>query len=853
MSRKAHSKTPDLGEIHNFTLDNGSMLYIRENPVAPVVNLQVWERSGSIHEGERLGCGLSHFLEHMLFQGSENFSSSEIMNVVHANGGEMNAYTSFASTVYHINILSDAAKKALDVLADVVFKPRFPVKAFKTEKDVILRECAMGSDNPDRALGELLWKTVFQRHPVRHPIIGYPELIETVDRKMMQEYHRKRYTADRTFFVVAGDVVHQEIVDFLNAKLADAPKRGYEHEPPIIVEPEQKCRRNIEARFDDPLARLDVGFRIPDSTSNDIPALDLLSSILGHSKSSRLVKNLRDSKRLAMNIDAYTYSSVFDGMLTISATSQPDKIDQLESAIFAELREIRGGVGADELARAKRQMVSSLYHTMRSNAGMAQLIGNSVMLYGTPDYACKYIDDVAKVGHEEIAEVAERYLDENRATVARMLPCEAKSSPKKSIGKAERKESHLPTLSKMSQGVRFVYLPDSVTPIVDVCLVLSGGTILESRDTAGISRLTSTLLMTGTKTLPETEFARLLDDNAVNLSVSGGANTISVRMSFLKESLESATEALASMLSEPLFSEDKLDRERDIALENLRSRAMSPQSAAEDKMSELLYGEHPYAFARAGRIDSLKALTSDAIRDYYFNTVLNSEAAVIGVAGDLTEREAATLAKKISAVTPWSKGVASGNPATPVFPTAPMTADVLLPREQSVVLVGVQGCSNTSADRFAVDVIQSALNGLETRLFKSIRDDAGLAYYTGLYSSRGVHDGFLAFYAGTAPESVVRVIDLMGKECAKLVKNGLTKEEFSSSLARLKGETANHKLNPALTIFECALSEFYGNGFMEPCDMMSRYSHLTLAKVNAVAKKYFANSATATVVAGPGK
>lgn len=851
MSRKTQSKTPDLGVIHSVTLDNGSMLYIRENRTAPVVNLQAWERSGSINEGEHLGCGLSHFLEHMLFQGSENYSSSEIMNIIHANGGEMNAYTSFATTVYHINILADAAEKALDVLADVVFKPRFPAKTFKTEKDVILRECAMTNDNPDRALGELLWKTVFQRHPVRHPIIGYPELIETVDRKMMAEYHRRRYTADRTFFVVAGDVVPDKIVDFLNAKLAGPSNLGCIQEPPIIAEPEQKCLRSIDMRFDDPLARLDIGFRIPDSTSNDIPALDLLSSILGHSKSSRLVRNLRDSKQLALNVDAYTYSSVFDGMFTVSATCQPDKIDELESAILAELREIRGGVGADELARAKRQMVSNLYHTMRSNAGMAQLIGNSVMLYGTPDYACKYVDDVAKVGHEEIAEVADRYLGENRASVARMLPTELPKSAKKLKKKEKDEESPLPTLLKTPQGVRSVFLHDSVTPIVDLCLVFSGGTILENRDTAGISRLTSALLMTGTKSFPETEFARLLDDNAVNLDVSGGANTISIRMSFLKDSLEPAVEGLASMLSEPLLSNDKLDRERNIVLESLKSRAMSPQSAAEDKMRELLYGEHPYAFPRDGRIESVKNLTSDAIRDFYFNTVLTPETAVFGVAGDLTERESASLSKKISAAIPWSKGAVPTNPPAPSFPKSPVSADVSLPREQSVVLVGVEGCSNTCPDRFAIDVVQSALNGLETRLFKSIRDDAGLAYYTGLYSSRGVHDGFLAFYAGTAPKSVKRVIDLMDKECAKLVKNGLTKEEFSSSLARLKGETANHKLNPALTIFECALSEFYGNGFMEPCEVISRYSHLTLAKVNSVAGKYFANPATATVVAGP--
>ncbi|MCK5844270.1 MAG: insulinase family protein, partial [Victivallales bacterium] len=200
MTNRKKSSPPDLGCVHSSTLVNGSKLHVRVNAAAPVVNMQVWARTGSINEGDSLGCGLSHFLEHMLFQGSKNYSSSEIMNVVHSNGGEMNAYTSFASTVYHIDILSDATFKALDVLGDLFFNPVFPAKAFKTEKDVILREAAMTHDNPDRVLGELLWKSVFHHHPVRHPIIGYPELIETVDAKMVSTYHSERYTADRTFF-----------------------------------------------------------------------------------------------------------------------------------------------------------------------------------------------------------------------------------------------------------------------------------------------------------------------------------------------------------------------------------------------------------------------------------------------------------------------------------------------------------------------------------------------------------------------------------------------------------------------------------------------------------------------------
>ncbi len=843
-----HKNTrPDIGEIETFHLENGISLYVRKNSAAPVATVQAWVRTGSIHEGKDLGCGLSHFLEHMLFQGSSKYSSDDITKIVHENGGEINAFTSFAVTCYYIELLSDATNKAIDILADMIQNPLFKNEIFKTEKDVILRECAMGNDSPDRKIGEKLWKTVFAKHPVRHSIIGYNEGIESVNRKMMMNYHKERYTPERIFFVVCGDVNGEEIAKDLQ-KLTTKMKKGNLYDPPIITEPEQKCMRHEVFHYDDPVARLVVGYRVPDVSSPDTPALDLLSSVLGHSKSSRLVKKIRNQDQLALNIDASCYSSVFDGVFVVSAATSPDKVEKLKSAIFAEITNIKKGIKKSEIEKVKKQMTTNLYRGLRSNSGIAHIIGNSVLTYGTPDYACKYMEDIEKLTEQDLLNVAEKYLDINKASVIEMLPTDLKKS--KSGKKKSNIDAYLPEKIPLSDGTPLIYLKNSVSPLVDISIILPGGTICEGEEIAGISRFTAKLLLSGTKSFSEEEFAEYLDCNAIHLSVSGGNNTFTIKINCHIDCLQDAIKALNSMLSEPLFAKDTLEREKAIAIESLQSRKLSPMKAAEEKLNKTLYNTHPYAYPNDGTEESIKNMTVEKIKQFFSSIILNRKKLIIGFAGHIEKKEAVKLSEKIITSIPWSKKPLNIEPELPIFPKKSHKEYVKLPKEQAVVLLGLPGCSNTHPDRFAMDILQVTLNGLSTRLFKSIRDDAGLAYYTGLYSSRGIHPGFIAFYAGTAPESTEKVISLIEKEKNKLALKGLTSKELQSTIARLKGEVSTQKLNPGTILMQCTLSEFYGNGFMEPWIICDKYAEITKKELNSIIKKYFSNKNTITVIAG---
>ena len=317
-----------IGECMNFyrnvvshTLGNGMRIFVLPRPGSPV-EVECFVKTGSIHEGDSLGSGLSHFLEHMLFQGCRNYPGTAAADTIDRLGGSINAYTSFDHTAYHAHLAGIHLETAIDVLAAMVRHPAFPAERFAAEREVILREQELGADNPDRKLFETLNAEVFKLHPVRCPIIGFRHLIAGVTRDRVAEYWRRRYTPGRIFWVVVGNADPGRVCDAIGERLGDWQDL-FPGEPALPVEPEQCIERHTEFCFSDPLARLAAGIRTPAITHRAIPALDVLAGILGMGESSRLVRLLEREKQLAVDLRTFCYAQPFGGILGITAAASP--------------------------------------------------------------------------------------------------------------------------------------------------------------------------------------------------------------------------------------------------------------------------------------------------------------------------------------------------------------------------------------------------------------------------------------------------------------------------------------------------------------------------------------------------
>src|SRR3954449_12476158 len=305
-------------------LPNGLTIIVQEDRSAPVASVQAWCATGSVDENDHLGAGLSHILEHMLFKGTKTNPANAIAQKIQNVGGYIKAYTSFDRTVFWIDVPKDGVTAAIDVLADAMMNSTLPAEEYAKEQEVIRREFSMGMDDPDRMAGQLLFATAYQRHPYRLPVIGLIDVFDQLSRDQVLQYYRARYVPNNLTFIVVGDVdpeaVYRQLEDFFKGH----PGKSLQ---PVFIpsEPPQLGRREAHQDFVTELTRLSLAWHIPEITHPDVPALDLLSTILGDGRSSRLYRRLREETGLAYGLSAFSYTPGEPGMLGIDATTEPAK------------------------------------------------------------------------------------------------------------------------------------------------------------------------------------------------------------------------------------------------------------------------------------------------------------------------------------------------------------------------------------------------------------------------------------------------------------------------------------------------------------------------------------------------
>src|SRR6516165_11756583 len=189
-----------------FVLPDGLTLIVQEDRSAPVASVQAWCATGSIYEDDKLGAGLSHILEHMLFKGTKTQKASEIAQKIQDVGGYINAYTSFDRTVFWIDVPKDGVQAALAVLSDAMMNSTLPPEEYAKEQEVIRREFAMNLDDPDRMASVLLFAAAYQKHPYRLPVIGEMEIYNQLTQEQVMQYYKSRYVPNNLTFIVVGDV-----------------------------------------------------------------------------------------------------------------------------------------------------------------------------------------------------------------------------------------------------------------------------------------------------------------------------------------------------------------------------------------------------------------------------------------------------------------------------------------------------------------------------------------------------------------------------------------------------------------------------------------------------------------------
>lgn len=817
-----------------FTLKNGLTIIVEEDHSAPVASVQAWCGTGSINEGKWMGAGMSHILEHMLFKGTETRKVGDISRQVQDRGGYINAYTSFDRTVYWIDVPSDGAAEAVDIVADAMMNSTLPEDEYTKEQEVIRREFAMGFDDPERQSSLLMLRTVFGQSPFHHPVIGYLDIYNKLTRNDVMEYYKARYAPNNLTFVIVGDVDAKKIHEQLETFFEKYPRRPIE--PVLVVsEPQQIGRREAHEEFPTELTRLSLSWRIPGLTDPDTPALELLGDVIGSGRSSILNQKIREELKLVHGIEAGMFSLQTDGVWGIDAMCDPDKRDAVEKAALAVVEKVKkDGVSQADLDKARRSMLSRQLSGLATARGKASDLGSSWLLTRNPNFSKDYLDAIAKVTTDDLKRVANKYLREDRLNVTSLNPIGSQEKTALEQTVVERSEVKK---FELSNGLRLLVREDSRLPLVSVYATFRGGLLAETPETNGITKLLSRTMLKGTKSRSAAQIAEQLEGAGGRIGADSGNNSFSVAVEVMKPDLALGLDVLGDVLQNPTFPEAEVALEKQAQIAGIKAENEQITAVARNAAREKLFGAHPYALRTSGQIEPVSKLTPKELREMHDKYVVGKNG-VIAVFGDVKAEEVVKMVEKEFAKLP-SGELALTAPAQP----APLTDAAAVVEErnkqQAVVMFGFPAANVLSPDRPALELLDEASNDLGSRFFERIREQLGLAYYVGAGSFAGLAPGSFVFYLGTDPKKVDLVTKEFRDEIEKLAKDGLTEEELVRAKKKLLGSEAIRNQSNSAFAAAVAIDELMGLGYDNYRNRKERIEGVTLEETKRVAGKYF--------------
>ena len=792
--------------LHREVLDNGMVVLVKPDHSAPVVAVQIWIGTGAIHEGENLGAGLAHYMEHMIFKGTPTRGPADITREIDEAGGSINAYTAHDRTVFFADLPSRNWSVGVDVLSDAVMNATLPAEEWEREKDVILREFAMGYDSPPRVHGKLLYETAYRVHPYRVPVIGHEEVFRTMNREHLEKFFHDHYVPDNMIFVIVGDVQTSEVVEHLKQTFKNFHRRA---RAPVMLpdEPAQLSPRFARQTGAYQVSRLHWTYHTVSLDHPDAPALDILADILGEGRSSILNREILEKKNLVHSINAWSHTPAQGGMFGISASFDPEKEGEAIAAIRELLVRYKDEPFREEdIAKARRNAMISELGELQTMSGQASSYGAGEYYAGNPRFSERYLELIDQVDNKRLHEVYNNYVLGGFETIAIISPQATNTSVSSEITGVEFPIAR----TTLGNGIPLVVREDRRLPFIYVSIAMGGGILSEEESNNGITQLAADLLTRGTKKRNAMQIADETESRGASISGFAGRNSFGLNAHALAEDAGMLMELVADCLRHPQFPTDELEKQRGRQVASIRQQAEQPMFLAQEKLRAQLFPGHPYRLNTLGTETSLAGIQRESLLAYY-QRHLAADNLSIAIFGDINLADATALAEKyLGDITGKSERITSWAAATPQLPARDEQTG---PFEQAILLLGYPGIDLDDPRTDAMNILQRALSGLSSELAVEIREKRGLVYFVGALSMSGLEPGLFALYAGTRTDAIDEVETLMRQQLERIRAEGLRTNELERARSQLLAAHDMSLQNTGELAQLAALNELYGLGY----------------------------------------
>lgn len=832
------------------TLDNGLTVILDPRPGAPVVAIQAWVKVGSADETDE-EAGLAHVHEHMLFKGTATRGVGQIAREVEGAGGEINAWTSFDQTVYHVVMSSRELDRGLDIMADALQRSAFDAAELGRELEVILEEIKRSNDSPNRVASRMLFETAYRVHPYRKPVIGTRESVQSFTRDSVTAFYKKWYTADNMVVVVGGDIDADAVLPKVEAAFAGLRRgTGSRVRPPEPVQEGVRCRVE-RGPFSE--TQMLLALQGPDVADEDVAALDLLTLVLGQGESSRLNLQVKRELGLVNEVSAYSFKMRDPGLIVLSAQLAARDVEAAYEECLRRLLTLRvHPVSEEELDKAKTLIESNTVYEKETVQGMASKHGWYEVVAGGRAWEDRYYEGVRRATPDDLVRVARRWLAPEKLSIVMLLQQDAPDVPSEEglretaaricrevdgarvigpLGAA----SGVVVRHKIKNGPLVVIDRDASVPLIAVRSVFGGGLRYETHADGGVGMLMSQCLTRGTATRSAGDIARELDRTASGIGGFMRMNSIGLRGEFLARNFTRGLSLLADCLLNASYPDGEVEREKLLQLEEIRAQDDHLASAVFRAFARTMYGAHPYGLPVLGTGESVRQLDRELLLAHH-HRYLHPGRMTLSVVGDV---DPDVVIEEVTALFGGRSDLPVADPAVgaPQGPDRPREVVEHRDRQQAHMAIGFLGTTVSSDERFALDVLSTVLGGQGGRLFLELRDRRSLAYSVNAYSVEGIDPGYFVAYIGTSPDKLEEAEQGIEAELRRIAREVASEEEIDRARSHIAGTHDISLQRRSARAGFLAFNEVYGLGYDGYGDYGARIRSVTAEDVRAAAER----------------
>jgi zinc protease len=882
---KASPSAPKVGDLPVFerTLDNGLLALVLPRRRVPIVVCDLYYPVGSADEPPGK-TGLAHFLEHMLFKGTERFPKGQIDQLAFIAGGLANAETGEDCTHFWFMFPSDRWELSLEVEADRMIHARIDPEEVQAERKVIGEERAREMESAHLRLDQTHQMASYLKHPYRNPVLGWPEDLARISVADLWAFYCDHYRPDGAVLVLAGDIEPAWAVERIEDHFGAIQRGMRPRSNRLCHEPRQQGRREFTLVEAESLTRGLLGWHTVPRGHRDAPALDVLADLVGAGRRSRLWQALVDRARLATWVEAThapaRQAGQFFVQLECARGAEPAELERRIAEILGGLAE--RGPTEPELTRVRNRLEAAWRWEQEDLAGLAAGIGHAALWGDWRDWQAEHAAALA-VDAAAIQRVARYLIDENltsgwsiprphparaisdiplqRTTLAAAEPVLERSGPARLVDRARRDAratidiprgvtrliDFRPRRFCLENGMRVVHERRPDTGVVALELYVNAGSMREAQP--GVSYLTGRLLEEGNRNRSASEIAATIEDAGGSMDVSS-CTSLRIRA----EDLALAVEVLADLVRQPLFPAEAVEWTKERILAELESDMEDPAWCTDMIFRRLIYGDHPLGRDPRGSPRAVQTLTRADVVAHHSRHFAPDRAFLVAV-GDF---EPAALGRLIRHnFGTWAPASEPIPPLPPVFETKkPRVRRLVHPGEQVHIILGHLGIPRLHPDFYALVVLDHIFGsgpGFSDRLGRIVRDEMGLVYSIGggMTDSADLWPGLFRVYAGTMPDEARRVVSAITAQIRSIHDGEFDDDEvdrarrYLSSAFVFDFQTVEQRADRLVELQRLDLS------LDEPAQWPERIARITIAQVRQAARTHLRPGSLFRVEYGP--